>query len=144
MRAKDSSMCASRNAKKPDATREMMLNLITQCGQDFAFASHKEIKIPHTERSVAETSLHHDLPNHPCSDIPPSGRPLARGARAVAPKCRQRAPEMDSSTPTRRKWLARAAASSPGPHLDLGRGNRGGSAAVGADVRACSPGVESA
>ena len=135
-------MCASRNAKKPDATREMMLNLITQCGQDFAFASHKEIKITHTERSVAETSLHHDPPNHPCSDIPPSGRPPARGARAEAPKCRQRAPEMDSSTPTRQKWLARAAASSPGPHLDLGRGNRVGSAAVGA--RACSPGLESA
>ena len=137
MRAEDTSICASRNAKQPDATWEKMLNLITQCGQDFAFASHKEIKITHTERSVAEISLHHDLPNHPCSDIPPSGRPPARGARAEAPNCR--APEMDSSTPTRRKWLSRAAASSPGPHLDLGRGNRVGSAAVGA--RACSPGL---
>ena len=75
----------------------------------------------------------------PRSKDPPSGRPLARGARAEAPTCRQRAPKMDSSRPTRRKRLARAAGSSRCPHLDLGRGNRGGSAAVGA--RACSPGL---
>ena len=75
----------------------------------------------------------------PRSKDPPSGRPLARGARAEAPTCRQRAPKMDSSTPTRRQRRARAAGSSRCPHLDLGRGNRGGSAAVGA--RACSPGL---
>ena len=75
----------------------------------------------------------------PRSENPPPGRPPARGARAEAPTCRQRAPKMDSSRPTRRQRRARAAGSSPGPHLDLGRGNRGGSAAVGA--RACSLGL---
>ena len=61
------------------------------------------------------------------SENPPPGRPPARGARAEAPTCRQRAPKIDSSTPTRQQRLARAAGSSPGPHLDLGASAHAGS-----------------